>query len=89
MHQIGIHEFYSLREMEFFKFHHSLKNVNGYSKSHEQSSTVINNHENEIFIKLKINDLRIAFASLIFGAIITILTLFIEIFVYIKLVIFK
>jgi hypothetical protein len=70
--------------MEFYKFHHSLKYEN-VSKSQQS----IKNHENKTFNALKINHLRIAFVSLVLGIIITILILLIEIFVYIKSIMFE
>ncbi len=70
--------------MEFYKFYQSLKNENDLS-----TEVLINNNEDKNFIILKINDLKFDFTTLIFRSIITILILIIEIFIYIKSIIFS
>jgi hypothetical protein len=70
--------------MEFYKFNQSLNNENDLS-----TEVLINNTENKNFIILEINDLKFGFTTFIFGSIITILILIIEIFINIKSIIFS
>jgi hypothetical protein len=70
--------------MEFYKFYQSLNNENDLS-----TEVLINNTENKNFIILEINDLKFGFTTFIFGSIITILILIIEIFINIKSIIFS